>query len=221
MSSQFDNIKQLYQVSYSLYGDSPASLLTPKGRNNLRFRAIDQFINKESFRILDYGCGLGYLLDYLSLNAKQFEYVGVDLLPDFVNACKLKYPQHKFPNASFRTIGPEECINESFDIIFSSGVFNIRTHPEVVQSKAYAFKRLEELYRLANEAMVCDFLSAYVDYQQESAQHFSASEIADFCIHKLGRRFTIRHDLLPYEMTAIIWKDSAIKRPENIFRVDS
>ena len=220
MSSQFDHIKKLYKSSYSLHGDSPSSLLTPKGRNDLRFRAIDQFIKKKPVRILDYGCGLGYLFDYLKNKDKEFEYIGVDLLPEFVEACKLKYPQNKFPNASFSVVEAEECIQGSFDIVFSSGVFNIRSHSEIAQSKAYTFQRLEELYGLAKEAMVCDFLSAYVDFQQKDSQHFSAREIADFCIHKLGRRFMLRHDLLPYEMTVIIWKNSSVKRPENVYDID-
>ena len=54
-----------------------------KGRNNLkRYRAIDQYLVKDDISVLDYGCGLGYLLEYLtSLNLNHnFSYTGYDIL---------------------------------------------------------------------------------------------------------------------------------------------
>jgi SAM-dependent methyltransferase len=221
MSDQFERIKKLYQRSFNKHGDSPAALLTPKGRSSLRFRALDSLITQGPFRILDYGCGLGYLLEYLSEKSTQFEYVGVDFMPEFIDTCKIKYPRDKFKNASFRAIEPSEKLNNTYDIIFSSGVFNIATHANPDQSKIYAFNRLKELYSIANEAFVCDFLSSYVDFQQDDAQHFSVSEIADFSVAALSRRFQIHHDFLPYEFTLIVWKDSRIKRPNNVYEVDA
>ena len=55
----FDEIKEMYAKALFKHGDSPSSLLTPKGRNKLRFRAVGQQINRGGIKILDYGCGLG------------------------------------------------------------------------------------------------------------------------------------------------------------------
>lgn len=215
MSEQFDRIKRLYCESYRIHGDSPASLLTPKGRNELRFRAIDPFVVTAEKRILDYGCGLGYLCDYLDSTASNVEYVGIDIVPEFVATCRLKYP-----HATFLQIEADENIDGLFDIVFSSGVFNLRTHERSEDSKNYAFDRIEKLFGLASEVLICDFPCGFVDFQQPEAQHFGVGEIAEFCVGRLGRRFQIRHDILPYEMTLIVWKDCAIKRPENIYRID-
>ena len=89
--NNFEEIKNLYSKSYQKYGDSPASLLTPKGRSELRFKAIDPFINFEGVKILDYGCGLGFLLEYLSKFDVSFDYTGYDILPDFIDACNAKH----------------------------------------------------------------------------------------------------------------------------------
>jgi 2-polyprenyl-3-methyl-5-hydroxy-6-metoxy-1,4-benzoquinol methylase len=65
MSDNFEKIRSLYKDGYRQHGDSPKALLTPKGRNSLRYRAIDSFVVDKGIRVLDYGCGLGYLYGYL------------------------------------------------------------------------------------------------------------------------------------------------------------
>ena len=215
MTKLFDHIKNQYAESFRIHGDSPSSLLTPKGRNDLRFRAIDPFVSRKGARVLDYGCGLGYMYQYLHEAGCEIEYVGIDILPEFIEACREKYP-----GANFRHIDAEENVDGIYDVVFSSGVFNLSTHSDAAKSKAYALDRVEKLFNAAQEVLVCDFLSNFVDFQQVDSQHFSVGEITEFCVSKLGRRFQLRHDLLPYEFTLIAWKDSEIKRPENVYGVD-
>jgi len=215
----FDKIKEMYQGSFAQYGDSPASLLTPKGRQELRFRALDTFfLSGSKLRILDYGCGLGYLYDYLKSKGYNFDYVGVDIVPGFIEHCSSKL---KCENARFELITPDSLLSQDYDLVFSSGVFNIKSHEDDVLSKAYALARVKQLFSAAKGALVVDFLSPYVDFQQQDAQHFSIDEICTFVALNLSRRFMVRHDLLPYEYTLIAHVDSEIQRPENIFRVDN
>ena len=213
----FDEIKNMYGESFYLHGDSPASLLTPKGRQSIRFRALDPFFLKGKMRILDYGCGLGYLYQYLLFKGYDFEYIGVDIMPEFIEVCREKFPK----GPDFQVIDPQTKIQGSYDIVFASGVFNLKTNDDLIQSKLYAYKRINALFDLTKEAFVCDFLSPFVDFQQPSAQHFEIGEISDYCAKSLSRRFMLRHDLLPYEFTLIVYKDSSIQRPENIFKIDA
>lgn len=211
----FEEIKGMYVEALRCHGDSPASLLTPKGRSHLRYRAIKEQVNKNGLKILDYGCGLGYLYDYLSKTKFSFEYTGIDMVPQFIDSCKLKYPK-----ACFDLIDPTRPICGEYDIVFASGVFNLMTHDSEIISKEYALERIEYLFSITNEILVCDFLSSLVDFKQSKAQHFSPSEIVEFCSNKLSRRFKLRHDLLPYEMTLIVWKNDEIHRPDNIYSSD-
>jgi len=211
----FEEIKGMYVEALRRHGDSPASLLTPKGRSHLRFRAIKEQVNKNGLKILDYGCGLGFLYDYLSKTKFSFEYTGIDIVPQFIDSCKSKYPK-----ACFDVIDPTRPICGEYDIVFASGVFNLITHESEIISKEYALERIEYLFSITNKILVCDFLSSLVDFKQYKAQHFSPSEIVEFCSNKLSRRFKLRHDLLPYEMTLIVWKNDEIHRPDNIYSSD-
>ena len=211
----FEEIKGMYVEALRRHGDSPASLLTPKGRSHLRFRAIKEQVNKNGLKILDYGCGLGYLYDYLSESNFPLDYTGIDMIPQFIEVCKIKYPK-----ARFEVIDPTRPVGGEYDIVFASGVFNLMSHNSEIISKEYALERIEYLFSLTNDILVCDFLSSLVDFKQPKAQHFSPSEILEFCSNKLSRRFHLRHDLLPYEMTLIVWKNDEIYRPDNIYSAD-
>jgi SAM-dependent methyltransferase len=211
----FEEIKTMYVDALQEHGDSPASLLTPKGRNHLRFRAIRELLNRNGLKILDYGCGLGYLYDYLSESNFPFDYTGIDMIPQFIEVCKIKYPK-----ARFEVIDPTRPVGGEYDIVFASGVFNLMSHNSEIISKEYALERIEYLFSLTNDILVCDFLSSLVDFKQAKAQHFSPSEILEFCSNKLSRRFHLRHDLLPYEMTLIVWKNDEIYKPDNIYSAD-
>ena len=210
MEDSFKKIKKMYEDAYKEHGDSPSSLLTPKGKNEIRFKALTPFL-KNGKSILDYGCGLGYLLPLLSPK-EDIDYHGVDIITDFIKANKLKYPHGKFS-----LITETEVIKKNYDIVFSSGVFNLKNYEDDSASRNYAFEKIKDLFEITKEVFVCDFLSKLVDFEQEGAQHFSIDEISNFCSENLSKRFQIRHDLLPYEFTLVVWKEDKIKRPENYF----
>lgn len=217
MSGQFDAIKAMYQDSFRKNGDSPAALLTPKGRHALRFRSVLPYLHgKGTTSILDYGCGLGYLYDYLNQKSANIDYRGLDITPEFIDTCVEKFS----PKAKFSLIQPEDKIDGQYDIVFSSGVFNIRLNGGEADSKAYAFDRIESLFQSCGDVLICDFLSPFVDFKQEESLHFSIDEIAEFCYKRLSRRFLIRHDFLPYEFTLIVHKNANIERPGNFYTAD-
>lgn len=216
MTERFGDIRGMYRASFELHGDSPASLLTPKGRQDLRFGVLDPFVQRNGASLLDYGCGLGHLFDHLRSQGRDVNYCGIDMLPEFVQACRAKHGDL----ARFDLINPEEPPPEGHDIVFASGVFNLQSHADRRVSRDYTFARVEQLFRVAKTVLVCDFLSSLVDFEQAGAQHFSPDEIAQFCAGRLTRRFQIRHDLLPYEFTLIAWRDDEIQRPQNRYLHD-
>ncbi|MDG2422748.1 MAG: class I SAM-dependent methyltransferase [Phycisphaerales bacterium] len=215
MSNQFDKIKKAYEDSFKEHGDSPASLLCPKGRQHLRFSALDDLLGQSRMSVLDYGCGLGHLFKYLTRQGFDVDYHGVDIVPSFVDHCIEKHGA----SARFDVIDPEADVTERYDIVFASGVFNIKSCDDAAEAKQYAFARIQQLYSISKKALVCDFLTSYVDFQQEGAQHISISDVADFCYESMTRRFVIRHDLLPYEFTLIARADNEIVRPDNVYSI--
>ena len=215
MTDLFKNIRQQYQDSFAVHGDSASSVLTPKGRGDIRFSAIEPYVKDPSLSVLDYGCGLGFLLTHLRNNGFQNAYTGVDLVPEFVSACENKHADDGA--SSFAVIGENQPLQCPYDIVFASGVFNLRSHDDAEASLEYALSRLSSLFEICNKVLICDFMTSHVDFVQEGAQHFDPGDMLTYAIQNLSRRSLIRHDLLPYEFSLIVVKDNEIKRPDSIY----
>lgn len=218
MSNDFQRIKIAYQSSFDKHGLSSSSMLMPKGRHNTRFDLLMTVLGEfDNPRVLDYGCGLGFLLQYL--NEHQFEgtYCGMDIVEEFVNSCRARFGDR----IDFRVIDPEIPIVEKFDVVYASGVFNLKTSRNDVESLGYVKQRLHELFATATKALVVDFLSPHVDFRQDEAQHIDFQTVLDWMVPLHTRRWAIRHDYLPYEYGLILYKDDEVLRPMNTFRFHS
>lgn len=215
MNQNFSRVVDQYRGAWKRYGRSSDSLLMPKGRHEDRFRALEPYF-EESLTILDYGCGLGFLYPFLRKRFESFAYTGVDVIEEFICDCA-----ENFQDAVFSVVDPGECPVGEFDVVFASGVFNLQSHDSLQESRQFAFQRIAELFETCNRFIVVDFLSSNVDFMQERAVHFTPGEVIDFVQQRLSRKFVLRHDLLPYEFSIIVWKDDEIAKPQNIYRSQS
>jgi SAM-dependent methyltransferase len=214
MTERFHSIIDAYEAGYRAHGDSPAALLGAKGRQHIRFEALLPLLRSGAVTsLLDYGCGLGHLLSYLRSHGWPGAYHGVDIVESFVAHARAR--QH--PGATFELIQPGSDIGGTFDVVYASGVFNLRSHDDAAESKHYALERLAQLFDRSRQFLVCDFMTDYVDFRQEGAQHWHPAELMDFAVARLTRRFVVRHDLLPYEFSIVFYKDFGITRPDNAY----
>ena len=108
-------------------------------------------------------------------------------------------------------------LQDTFDVVFASGVFNLQTSQSESESLRYAHDRIEHLYRITNKVLVVDFLSPDVDFRQNQSQHVDYRLLLEWFIPNQTRRWILRHDYLPYEYALVFFKLDGVKRPENTF----
>ena len=82
-------------------------------------------------------------------------------------------------------------------------------------------KRIEQLLSITDEVFICDFLSSFVDFKQDRAQHIQIEKIAHWLVSCGHRRFVFRHDVLPYEYTVIVYKDDLVDKVRNVYFEDN
>jgi len=207
------HIIEAYETAFRLHGDSPSSVLWPKGRQEERFLALTRNIPFDSgFSILDFGCGLSHLKKYIDARYQDVEYVGADSVPSFINTARNKYPR-----ATFNQVSSPEELGQSYDFVVASGVFNMLYVPNREQHASIVFKMLGQLFDRANIYLSVNFMSDAVDYQQDGAYHQNVLELIDFVISNLSRRIILDCSYMPYEYTLTIWKDQNILKPENLY----
>ncbi|KYG81139.1 class I SAM-dependent methyltransferase [Roseivirga echinicomitans] len=209
-----DNVIKQYQEAFDKYGNSEKSVFWPKGRQKERFDALTRSIVKKKFSILDFGCGLGHMFDYLNATHDgNFSYHGVDVVDSFIVQNKIT-----FPNTDFQLIQDYSEIQKSFDYVLISGVFNISYFEDLEKHKNLVFEILEGLFSKANVYLSVNFMSDQVDFIQEGAYHQNINELLRFVSEKLSKRYVLDCSYMPYEFTITIFKDQTIKRPDNIYK---
>ncbi len=72
--------------------------------------------------LLDVGCGTADLYDYLTDSGITVNYTGVDILPEMTEAARKQHPDLNLVCAD---IFKDNVFHNKFDIVYSSGIFNI------------------------------------------------------------------------------------------------
>lgn len=102
--------------------------------------------------VLDVGCGLGNLYDYLKKQDYNFKYTGVDILPEMIFRAKEKNPQAEFFSAN---IFEDDLFGDrKFDVIYASGIFNI----ELGNNDDFLRNALQKFVSLSNKFIVFNLL---------------------------------------------------------------
>jgi SAM-dependent methyltransferase len=205
-------IIEKYLAAFREHGRSPASVLYPKGRQGIRFGALLSRLNLTSKSLLDFGCGLGFLCDYLAEKDIACQYLGVDIVADFI-----KSGQAAHPDREFQQITQIGNIARRFDIVLASGVFNICYLEDEEQNLNYVQQRIIELFSLCDEALTIDFMTSHVDFRQPEAFHADPSAMLEFALNNLSRRVIIDHSYMPYEFCMTVFKRDGIDKIASIF----
>lgn len=208
-----EDLKKQYKEAFNKYGYSEKSVFWPKGRQNERFEALTRLINKKKFSILDFGCGLGHMFDYLNRNFEgNFKYQGLDIVEDFITQNKLMHP-----TIDFQLINHYSDVKNNFDYILISGVFNMSYFDNLQKHKNFVYEILEELFKKTDVCLSVNFMTDQVDFIQKGAYHQNIEELLSFIKLKLSKRYVLDCSYMPFEFTITVFKDQTIKKPDNIY----
>jgi SAM-dependent methyltransferase len=152
MTSCKESIIDFYKVRGDVYLENTSISVgwSSNKAQQERFQVLlDIGVTKED-TILDYGCGLGHLIDFLKERNFETEktYCGLDILDSFILAAKEFYPNHKF------IAGEISNIKQNFDYVLGSGTFTISMpweetlqaikHVYSIMNKGFAFNLMHK-----------------------------------------------------------------------------
>lgn len=200
-----------YKNAFQNHGHSPNTLGWTKGRQQIRFKALCEFLKNNS-SLLDYGCGFGDLYKYIVKKKLNINYKGCDVVDEFIEV-----GSNTIGKDLFFKIELQSEINEKFDHIICSGVFNFLYTKNKKKHQKIVFERIKHLYDSCNSILSIDFQSQFVSFVGEKAYHQEINDLALFVAENLSRRFIINHSYLPFEFCIHIFKNDKIKFPNNVF----
>jgi len=210
-------IKKLYTKSIKKYGlDDRRSLLWTKDKQDIRFNALlGENLKSTKMSILDYGCGVCDLKDFLTRNQYNMSYNGCDINNNFIEKAIERYPDE-----NIFQIRTSNDILDSYDIILVSGTFNpigIKSHEKM---EKYVFKNIKKLFQKTNYMLTMNFLSHITDKEYKYSGHFYLEpiKIYQYAIKELNTtRVKIDTSSLPFEITIKLYKNSEFDTKNVLF----
>lgn len=192
---------QRYNERLKRYGKDTRTLGWRRGRQEIRFEALTGIGTIDGAKVLDVGCGFGDLLGYLKGKGIDVDYHGWDINPNLIEIAREEHPE-----GTFSVIDVSEYSgDDEFDYVFSSGIFNYA----MSDNEQFIKTSLSTMFDISRRGVATDFMTSYVDYENEDAYYAEPEEIFGYC-KGLSMRVALRHDYLPYEFCVYIYIDDDV-----------
>ena len=165
--------------------------------------------SKESpLKLLDVGCGLGLLLDYLDENAllDRVAYTGVDLVEPILEEVQRRWPKQTFDR---RDVRDQPYGEDAFDYSVICGIFTHKHGNTHEQTLALAHDTLTAVWRSVKLGLSFNAMSKHVDWERDDLFHWPLDDIMAFCKRDLSRHVTFRLDYGLWEASTLVRKEPA------------
>jgi SAM-dependent methyltransferase len=200
-----DHVKSYFDKRIQEHGASPrGSDWNSETAQNTRFDQLLKVVERQSFSLLDYGCGSGALANYLELKGYDVDYYGYDILESAIETAR-KAHENK-PRRSFFT---DKLQLPVCDYIVASGIFNFRGEQSFETWTEYVLGILNEFNRLSQHGFASNFLTKYSDADKMRADLYYADPLFlfDYCKRNFSKNVALLHDYRLYDFTLIVRKD--------------
>lgn len=176
----------------------------------LRFKQIaGVFDQDDNFTIHDVGMGIADFNKFLQnefIN-KNIIYSGSEILEEYVQESKLRFPQNKF---YLRDLA-EESYSEKYDYLIMSGLFHQRRDSKIKDWEKFSQVIIKNAFDMCNKGIAFNFISPFVDYYQTQVYYCNLPKLINFINDELSRFFVIKHNYALYEFTLYVYKEEYIK----------
>ena len=155
--------------------------------------------------ILDLGCGLAHMLDFMAASSRyqHLRYVGLDISPRYLAVAQARHPRHEF--LLMDVLSNDEAL-PIVDYVVLNGVFNYRGPIEQSRMVEYWEQLTTIAYRHCRHGIAFNVMSSLVDWERDDLFHLPIDVMAGFVWKHLSRHFVIRHDYQAYEYTTYVYR---------------
>jgi len=164
-----------------------------------RFEVLFDHIDVSGRSILDVGCGIGDLYRMAASRCDAVSYTGIDILPEMVEEARLRHPEGNFITGDL--LKEQLFAPGSFDILFSSGIFNLK----VGDNHAFLKRALEVFFSISSCWVVFNLLDPKHPVQRDIYYYFEPEEALEMA-KKHADHVEIVYDYVPKDYTVFAKK---------------
>jgi len=199
-----------YETCLEQHGATPKGMDWPK-EDDLKTRfAVMLGIVKHSplkkVSILDFGCGVGFLLDYLNEKKllSSFDYTGIDISEKMVEMAKKRWPTYTFEQ---RDILQKPLAPQSYDYVIINGLLNEKLTLPYEAMVKFVQHIILDTYAACRVGLAFNVMSKHVDWEREDLFHWPFDEAAAFLKKSCSRHILFRADYGLYEYTTYVFRE--------------
>ena len=208
-SSTINQLSVHYDLLIKKFGhDVRSSQQSNKETREKRLIQLTKYIEiQKKYSILDFGCGTGYLYEFLEKRNFKGKYLGIDISNEAIILANSKFFKKK--NATFKTQDIfTQPVKKKYDYVIINGTFNNYTK----NNWEWMTKCLETLFLITKKKIVFNNLSTYVDYFDKRLFYldpfklfnYIKKNISDRCV--IDHSYSLKKNTIPYEFTTVIIK---------------
>lgn len=136
-----------------------------------RFSILTDYMDIGGRKLLDVGCGLGHLLEHINQLELSVDYTGVDILPSMIEEAIDRHAEHVFHCHDLF----EHCPfpSKSFDILYSSGIFNLN----MGNNEAFLKEAVEKFLDLSKETVVFNLLHHHSPDREDKYYYYHPDKV--------------------------------------------
>ncbi len=205
-SSIISTVSEYYAATVAAHGATAKGVdWNSEESQHARFFELCRVFDREQapFSLLDFGCGWGGLLEYITHTAPTMKvsYTGYDIVPEMIEAAKKK-------NGSAGQWLTEIDGDARFDYVIASGIFNVRQKHTDQEWLDYIKTSLNQFDRMTNKGFSFNMLTSYSDPPKMRDYLYYADPLVifDYCKRTFSRSVALLHDYPLYEFTILVRK---------------
>lgn len=210
----YDKIYKHYESTLKKYGPTSKGMDWPNEKDaEKRFlvmmRLID-FKSKDKIKLLDLGCGVGLLVDYLKANKlyDKIEYVGMDISANMISEAKKRCVDDRF---ECRDIIKNPIPKDSYDYIIMNGVMTEKLSLSQHEMISFAEKIIKTAYESCKKGITFNVMSSHVDTKREDLFHYPLDQLVGFLVKECSRHIKINMDYGLYEYTTYVYRQPQLR----------
>jgi SAM-dependent methyltransferase len=205
-SELLSEVARYYAARLAVHGDTPRGVdWNGEEGQFIRFAQLCKVIdpNVPAFSLNDLGCGYGALLDFLAGKHAAFQYLGVDISTEMIQAASRRHAdvlQARF----LVSAAPDQIADYSV----ASGIFNVRQERPDSEWYEYVAGTLDVMDRSSRLGFAFNCLTSYSDEDKKRDHLYYADpcQLFDLCKRRYSRQVALLHDYGLYEFTILVRK---------------
>ena len=189
----------IYEELLESFGPSPAALgWRSQITQRIRFEVLAQIGDLHEASVLDVGCGLGDLYEFLRARGLRCRYLGVDITPAMVAAAQKNHPEGNFALLDILTDPPAE----RYDYVFASGIFNMK----ISDNEGFVRSMLVRMFEICRRAVGANMLCRCAPRQDRALHYFNPAEMFLFA-RTITPLVALRHDYHLDDFTLYLYRE--------------